>query len=409
MKRISLIIIALAPLLWIGCREEERIDQIDSNAPAPAQVTITNNYGTPGGAVLKYAVPTGENLLYVRAEYETQPGVVRECRSSFYKDSLVLEGFGDERVYDVKVYSVGRNEKTSEPLAVRVIPEKAPVHLATKEFKETFGGVSVIVNNPERANLAIVLMGDIDHTGHQAYLETYFTSKSKASFTFRGSSGKLGIEPYDFSVYLRDRWGNLSSVEKGTVEPLFEELIPKDTWDYFDLPGDAPSTSSFTPSNLSSIWRDPSTTSNFEWASYNQSGIYPFWGTWDMGLTAIIGRIKVWHNTTAPAEIAFTRTSPRIFELWGSANPNLDGSWASWIPLGRFEIEKPSPGEAVTEEDMEAARAGFDFDLGRDEFSPDPFVPIRYIRLKTVEPFGGYRYSGAVLYRQITFWGTVVE
>lgn len=407
MKRIHLILMALAPVLWIGCKEEGRIDHIDPNAPAPAQVTITDSYGTPGGAVLKYAAPAGGNLLYVRAEYETQPGVVRECRSSFYKDSLVLEGFGDERVYDVKVYSVGKNEKASEPLTIQVIPTTAPVHMATKVFKETFGGVSVIVENPERASLAVELMGDTARLGYQIHLATYYTSREKAVFVFRG----LRAVPYDFSVYLRDRWGNLSTVAKATVTPVYDEFIPKNTWAEYDLPGDAPyPAGNFQPYRLSSIWKDPATTSNSQYAMYTPVASYfPYWNTWDMGLSAVIGRIKIWYNSDVPhMQSEHFKSGFKIFELWGSSNPNLDGSWNSWIPLGRFEIEKPSPGETVTEEDLEAVRAGFDFDVMPDEFAIDPLVPVRYIRLKSVAAWSGVPF-GEVNYRQISFWGTVVE
>ena len=145
-------------VVFAGCKEEGRIDFIDSSAPAPAQVTGVEIRNTPGGAVVKYNVPKDENMLYVQAIYEIRPGVMLETKSSYYKDSLVLEGFGDTQTYDVKLFSVGKNEKASEPLSIQVTPLTPPVLLATKLMQETFGGISVKIENPEKANLAIVLI-----------------------------------------------------------------------------------------------------------------------------------------------------------------------------------------------------------------------------------------------------------
>jgi hypothetical protein len=121
-------------LLLFSCREDGRIDHIDGNAPAPAQVSDVTVRGTPGGAVLKYKLPKDENLLYVQAIYETQPGVQRKAKSSC--DSLVLEGYGDTQEYDIMLYSVGRNEKMSEPLTVPIKPTTPLVRLTTKSMRE---------------------------------------------------------------------------------------------------------------------------------------------------------------------------------------------------------------------------------------------------------------------------------
>src|SRR5690606_9679873 len=159
-NRIIAISILLTSMLWISCKEEGRIDFIDDTAEAPGQVTNVTVENRPGGAVLKYTLPVDRNLLYVRAEYEISPGVIRETKSSYFKDSLVLEGFGTPDTYDVKLFSVGKNEKESAPYTVQINPTTAPVRLVTKKFRDTFGGVAIDFENPEKENLAIVLMTD---------------------------------------------------------------------------------------------------------------------------------------------------------------------------------------------------------------------------------------------------------
>lgn len=166
-------------IVGISCKEEGRVDFIDDTAPAPGQVTNVTIDNRPGGAVLKYTLPEDKNLLYIRAEYEIKPGVVRETKSSYFKDSLVLEGFGTPDTYNVKLYSVGKNEKESAPFIAQINPTTAPVQLATKKFRDTFGGVAIDFENPEKANLAIVLMADTANLGYMSELITYYTAMPK--------------------------------------------------------------------------------------------------------------------------------------------------------------------------------------------------------------------------------------
>ena len=206
-NKILYIVILLVSIIWVGCKEEGRIDFIDDTAPAPGQVTNVTVHNKPGGAVLRYTLPEDKNLLYIRAEYEIKPGVIHETKSSYFKDSLVLEGFGSPGIYDVKLYSVGKNEKESSPHVVQINPTTAPVQLASKKFRDTFGGVAIDFENPEEASLAIVLMADTANLGYKSELITYYTSMPRGTFTYRGIDG-LDPEEQEFSMYARDRWGN---------------------------------------------------------------------------------------------------------------------------------------------------------------------------------------------------------
>jgi len=400
------IIISLMLVFCSSCKEEGRIDHIDESAPAPAQVTKVTVRNTPGGAVLKYKLPKDDNLLYVRAEYEIQPGVMREAKTSCFADSLILEGFGDTRTYDVKLYSVGRNGKTSEPVSEKVNPLTPPVRLAVKKLEENFGGVSVRIENPEKASLAIILMGDTAQQGYHIYMHTFFTSAEKVKFTYRG----LNAVPRNFSVYLRDRWGNLSDTIQAGLTPWFEEFIPKNTWEEYHLPTDT-----WQPNGgsadyvLRKAWDGSAATSANCFVSI--IGALPMWQTWDLGITIKMSRFKLWHNARdAAGSYLYQFYNQRKFELYGSMNPNPDGSWDdSWIPLGQFEVVKPSGQETtVTAEDIEFARAGFDFELEESEITPNPFVPVRYIRFKTVSTWSGLG-SSPVYIGEISFWGEILN
>lgn len=399
MKNRIIYIILLFLSTFTCCKEENRFDYIDQSIPAPAQVTNVRVRNAAGAAVIKYEVPEDKNLLYVKAVYEIKPGTQRETKSSYYKDSLILEGFGDTRTYDVQLFSVGLNEKMSESLTVQVNPTTAPVHLATKKLKETFGGVSVSIENPEKASLAIVLMADTANLGYLNILQTYYTSMQKASFSYRG----LDSIPGNFAVYIRDRWNNFSDTITSIVKPIYEEEITKNTWKEFTLKGDTPWLNESY--RLQNIWNN--NLSNGNSCLVIQNHPLPTIVTWDFGKTVTLSRFKLWPREHV--DDRWKRGQPRVFEIYGSMAPGQDGSLdESWIPLGRFECIKPTPGEAITQEDIDFARTGIDFDFNYTDFAPDPFVPIRYIRLKTISTFNNTSISNVSI-QEISFWGTVMK
>lgn len=401
-NRILYIIIFLLTLICNSCKEEGRIDFIDDSIPAPGKVTNVVVHNKPGGAVLKYTLPLDKNLLYVRAEYEIKPGVINETKSSFFKDSLVLEGFGIPTTYDVRLFSVGKNEKESEPLIVQINPTTAPVQLATKKFRDTFGGVAIDFENPEESSLAIVLMADTANLGYRSELITYYTSSPKGSFTYRGVEGLDPVEQ-EFAVYLRDRWGNYSDTIIANVTPWFEEFIPKSTWTNYTLPNDIPPVNASYP--ITRIWDE-----NYDVDGFHgiETQMLPSTLTWDLGKSVKLSRIKLWPRNHA--DDRWKRGHPKVFEIWGSNSPNPTGEMDdSWIPLGRFESLKPSgPGTQITQEDIAFAQEGIEFDFGITDFAPEPFTPIRYIRFRTISTYANASFSTTHIL-EISFWGELLN
>lgn len=401
-NRIIYIIIFLLTIAWTSCKEEGRIDFIDDSVPAPGKVTNVIVENKPGGAVLRYTLPEDKNLLYIRAEYEIKPGVKQETKSSFYKDSLVLEGFGVPDTYDVKLFSVGKNEKESAPLIVQINPTTAPVQLATKKFRDTFGGVAIDFENPEEASMAIVLMADTANLGYKSELITYYTSAPKGTFTYRGVDGLDPVEQ-EFSMYIRDRWGNYSDTITANVTPWFEEFIPKNTWREYTLPGDIPPVNASYP--VSRIWNEDYAVDGFHGM---ETQMLPHNITFDLGKTVKLSRLKLWPRNHA--DDRWKRGHPRVFEIWGSVSPNPTGEMDdSWIPLGRFESLKPSgPGSQITQEDIAFAQEGIEFDFGITDFAPNPYTPIRYIRFRTVSTYA-YASFSTVHILELSFWGELLN
>ena len=400
MRRIIYCIVFLLPFFWIGCKEEGRIDHIDKNAPVPAQVTNIQVFNRPGGATLKYDLPTDENLLYVQAEYEIKPGDVKIRKASFFIDSLDLEGFGDTQEHAVKVFSIGKNEKVSEPTIVTIKPLTPPVFEASKTIDQTFGGVNVKIKNPYKANLAVEVMGDTAKNGYMTILQTFWTTAEQASFTVRG----LDSIENNFGVYLRDRWDNMSDTIEATLTPLFEEEIPKSTWAEYSLPGDAPIHNN--EYRVSNLWNQDWTNGNRNFHTLDTP--LPACVTWDFGITVNLSRLVLWPRYHAGD--TWVRGHPRAVEVYGSMNPNPDGSLdETWIPLGKFEFIQPSGiGNTPTAEDNAFARAGHDMEFDSTDFAPDPFVPVRYIRLRIMSTYN-FTSISVISIQEVSAFGNIIK
>ncbi|MGH2622193.1 MAG: DUF5000 domain-containing lipoprotein, partial [Sphingobacterium sp.] len=102
--------------------------------------------------------------------------------------------------------------------------------------------------------------------------------------------------------------------------------------------------------------------------------------TIDMSEEQSIAKFKLWQRMSG----AYNAGNPRVFELWGSNDPDLQGNWESWNKLGTFTMEKPSglPIGENTEEDLRIGETGHEFQLDQ------PHEPVRYLRIKVLETWG---------------------
>jgi hypothetical protein len=396
MKKLYFITSILIASLLYGCAKEDRDDHIDPNAPAPAQISNVTVKQLPGGAKLSYKIPKDVNLAYVKAVYEIQPGVFREAKSSMYADTLALVGFGDTNDHSVKVYSVGKNEKESDPVLVTVTPQTPPVQtvFSTADLVSTFGGVTVSFDNLSGANLAVVVM--VDTTGQNTWAEvsTYYTAAIKGRFSARG----MKSEEKKFAVYLRDRWNNKSDTLTKMITPKFEMQIPKTSWVSMQMKQDSwqPVNSGYS---VSKIWDGKwAVLTGDSFASPNGSAI-PSWFSIDLGKKVLLSRFK---EHQAPTSHLYNGSAVKRFELWGSNAPNADGGFDGWVLLGSFESFKPSglPYPTITAEDKNYGNF-----LGEDFIFEETPPAVRYLRWKTLET---YTSTGQIVIAELTLFGEIL-
>lgn len=402
-KIVYYIIVFFIAACWYSCTEEGHIFNLDSNAPAPAQVTNLTVVNNPGGAILTYKIPNDSNLSYVKAVYEIQPGVFREAKSSYYNDTLSLVGYGDTLSHQVKIYSVGRNEKASAPLLATIKPLIPPVMSIKLTMDPTFGGVSINFTNTSKTDLAIIVMKDsvtiqrnstdtIEHHNWFPYT-TFYTAAQNGNVIARG----LAATQRNFAVYVRDRWNNKSDTLIASITPWYEELIPKTPWKALHLAND-----SWVPSNanlpLENMWNGQQMSSISDLFEPKDQVTTPQWFTVDLGQTVTFSRMKLFQRYNYWYNSSWVKS----FEIWGATSYDADGNWSKWTRLGKFDgvIPSGSVWPAYTADDKAYEINGEDYTFDQ----PQP--QIRYLRFKLLDTYGG---SGKYWISELTFWGQIAN
>jgi hypothetical protein len=364
-------VVFLAGFVWYAC-DEEPIGQQPTDKVPPGAVSDVKVENTAGGAKLTYTLPDDEDLLYVKAVY-LRNGEVCESRTSLYKDTLKIEGFGDTQSREVKILAVDRSRNESAPVSVTVEPLEPPVITIGKSLSlETdFGGFNAMWENSNRAEVSVVILQESDSLMEYIPLETFYSSTVDGKGAVRG----MDTIPYKLGVYVQDHWGNRSEVKYVELTPLFETLFDRLKFRDASLPDDGPHYGS--PWLLSRLW-DGLWGGDTGYSSMAGSGTWPQSITVDMGVLGRISRIRMYQRVGD--RFTFNGGNILAFEVWGCETLDPSGNWDSWTKLMECESVKPSglpPGEN-TNEDLAVARDG-------EDFINSPLNPkVRYIRIKVL-------------------------
>lgn len=386
----NLLLISLIAILLVGCNEDE-LKPMSHNATPPGQVTNIQVENLPGKAKLTYTLPNDPDLLYVKAVYQLNSGVMREIKASYYTNTMTLDGFGDTNVHEVQVYAVNRSEVASEPVSIKVQPEENPIWGVRRSLviSDDFSGVNIKAENPTRETVAIEIMYK-DSLGTWQTLESFESSLPKIETARRG----LDTLEYEFRFTVRDRFLNYTDTLYATVHPLFEQMLDKSQFKAYNLPGDArPEQPGWL--EMDRMWNNIYTYTNHErWLIATPSDVHsPQISTFDIGTPAKLSRLTLFNwgyeNSTSGAgdRLFYTGEHMRRFEIWGTMTPDPDGSLDSWTLLATFENEKPSqlPYGQQSQEDFDTAISGFDF-----VFPVSSEIPkVRYVRIRNLESWDG--------------------
>lgn len=145
--------------LAMGCTEDE-LEPMGHNSTPPGQVTGIEVENLRVRRNFPIRCPDDPDLLYVKAVYRLNSGVMREIKASYYTNTMTLDGFGDTNIHEVQVYAVNRSEVASEPVSVKVQPQENPIWSVRRSLviADDFSGVNIKAENPSRESVAIEIM-----------------------------------------------------------------------------------------------------------------------------------------------------------------------------------------------------------------------------------------------------------
>jgi len=349
--------------------------------PSPVFEPVVENL--PGKARITYSLPGDNDLLYIKAVYNLTNGREAEVKASYFNNSLMVEGFADTLEHEVKLYAVNRAEQESEPVTVVVKPKKAPVWdvYETLDVKASFGGIQVKAINPNREDVAILIMEQNEYGEWVADPNSIYTSTDTIDYALRG----MDTLKHEFAFTIRDRWLNYTDTVYSEIYPFYEAALPKTSYKGVTLPGDAPHHPSTAMANM---WDGD--IMNWPRIYMTQSVVSgPHTITIDTGVEAKMSRIVIWdYPEYYNGRTYYYLGNLKEFEVWGSNDPPADGSYDNWVKLGTYNATKPSglPFGQQTDEDYRFAQEGFNWEFDIDA------PKVRYLRIRSIKNWGGSTY-----------------
>lgn len=380
MNRNLLVLLFGLAVAFSSCKEEE-IVPLEKNTNPPGKVSNVSVTNGAGNATITFSLPSDKDLLYIKAVYNLANGQQMEVKTSYYGNSLLVEGFGDTNEHEVKVYSVNRSETASEPVIVKVKPLENPIWGVYRSLKAVadFGGLNFKGTNPSKADLAIEVLV-LSKGKYIPTSKNIYTAAIDIDQSVRG----LDTLSQKFAITIRDRWLNYSDTLFTTLKPLYETVLSKSTYKEVILPTDTPQ--EYSNTGVAKMWDG----NIIDWPSVcltKTTVLTPQWVTFDLGKIATLSRIVVWNY---PEYLNAGRTyyyggNLKDFEIWGTDNPPADGSFNNWVMLGKYSSQKPSKSAygVQTSEDYAFANAGisYNFAVGLKK--------VRYIRIKSINNWQG--------------------
>ncbi|TKG95040.1 DUF5126 domain-containing protein [Puteibacter caeruleilacunae] len=375
-----------------ACHEEDVATHSTGDKLAPNNVTNVTIEPLPGGAKVTYDVPDNDDLLMVKADYQIANGKLREASSSKYKNSIILDGYGDTQEKSFQIYTIDKDGNKSKEESFKFSPLTPPVHSIFNSLKigPDFGGVHINWTNDNKAEIALITLvkQDDEEVSEENVL---YTKMEDGDYAVRG----YAPEETQFGFVIRDRWENYSDTLYQAITPWYEEELERGKFKQLTLPGEA-NLANWGGSFNKMIDGVTNNESNYGHTKGNDK--LPVVFSFDMKVKAKLSRFVIWqrHNWI------YKHHNPKKWELWGSNDPATDGSDQGWEKIGTYESFKPSglPLGKVSNEDKTYAAAGEECIIPLDA------PAYRYLRFKMLESWAG---GSDFMMGEMTAFGQIEE
>jgi len=393
-------IIFLTSFILLFSCSEKQLEPIDAVSGKPMPVTDVSAVATSGGAIISFTIPKDKNVLQVKAVYTITNGAKREATTSYYGNSLKLEGYNDLNEHEALLYTVSRAQELSEPVAVRFTPLESPISkaIATASITSDFGGAYFFWRNEDNAMLTVEMLAE-DAQGELKTARIVSSALDSAHFSIRGYEPR----PQKFGVIFRDNFDNVSDViypEGGSVTPWLESVLDRKLVSVFKinnnyLTGDA----TFVNWEGRDEYMFDGDVTTY---GHSYTGSLPVAITLDLGKQSRLSRIVFFQRLYS--NLYYLWGNPRRIIIYGRHDPPATGNWNEWTQLLDFNMVKPSGTNSDftinTDEDVQAAVNGHEATL------PITTDTYRYVRFHFMTSWENRPYVHPA---EIVFYGEYAE
>jgi hypothetical protein len=372
--------------------------QDDGDTTPPSVLTVDSVTPTNGGGIISYTLPNDDDILYVRAEYTNSNGVDVSRASSSYNNSIEIDGLNQTTALTITLYVVDENYNQSAPIYVELVPLESFIYLVQEsiEVNTDLGGFRITWENIQSKTVYVFVH---INNGIEEEIRILSSNNYSESIAVRG----LPSEEITISTRIEDFDENSTTLEeKGTLTPLFEQVIDKSTWTLVasqSVDGNAWEGASVN------FWDDVIDTTNNNsdnsyfmiWRDLNGGSLnWPLDLVIDLNKNVKVTRFTVWQRAywyNGPSDVPyyFQEENIKSFTMYASNDAQV------WEELGQFDIGDPRDSEGnIPQSALDSAANGHEFEL--DEVSES----FRYLKFSVTSNYGSEAYVNG---SEITMYG----
>ena len=372
--------------------------QDDGDTTPPSVLTVDSVTPTNGGGIISYTLPNDDDILYVRAEYTNSNGVDVSRASSSYNNSIEIDGLNQTTALTITLYVVDENYNQSAPIYVELVPLESFIYLVQEsiEVNTDLGGFRITWENIQSKTVYVFVH---INNGIEEEIRILSSNNYSESIAVRG----LPSEEITISTRIEDFDENSTTLEeKGTLTPLFEQVIDKSTWTLVasqSVDGNAWEGASVN------FWDDVIDTTNNNsdnsyfmiWRDLNGGSLnWPLDLVIDLNKNVKVTRFTVWQRAywyNGPSDIPYyyQEENMKSFTMYASNDAQV------WEELGQFDIGDPRDSEGnIPQSALDSAANGHEFEL--DEVSES----FRYLKFTVTSNYGSEAYVNG---SEITMYG----
>lgn len=410
-------------ITFVSCDSDEKGD-----VTPPAQITNVEFTPNNGGGYFTFNIPNDADFLYVRGVYTIDNGKEISKTSSVYSDTLFIEGLGQVKEYEVKLYSVDRESNESAPVIKKVTPLEPITSAVLETVVVQPGFSSLVIDWQNTQQQPITIFVDVE-VGDKKATKIYSSNLVKDRFSVDHLEGL----PHNVKVYIKDTYENETEIiDFGEITPLIDAPVSKKQWSFLrdqllygnrwdhdsspdpfkqeplaeyagtyrkDSMMNAPM--SHVEGRIEKFWDNEYDYEPVQNLNYFNTGnvSYPFSYFIDLGREVVASRFKIWQRNSWG--MLYGGENVEEWEIWISDDKDpTDGVFDGWEYVGTYKIVQPS---SVIEANNQA-RDGHEFMFYPE--NPQFTKPFRYLRYKALNAFGGGN-SGCT--SEITLFGTEAD